>query len=259
MWCFQNNVRCFGIFSHVEIFHLQLSTDYNSRREGRYECETFAPRTNYDVKFTQSNHHSADRSEKVNNTNTTELVSERKSKRKSKLRTNLSKRAGGEDQDESDEDIQRLLRKLVPVKVLPRGRLHRTQNLRERNTKMSTKKHHGALSTFDRENERNLIEESNRRRERAGDVGYDNEAVEMDDRTPRIIVDEIDEETNEEVLVDVARNRVSNSTETSEKSRKASATPQLTDGSHRSSVSRRLSSSLRIDIDLDDDPEFQVC
>ena len=89
-------------------------------------------------------------------------------------------------------------------------------------------------------------------------MGYDNEAVEMDDRTPRIIVDEVDEEINEEVLIDLARNRVSNSTEASEKSRKASATSQLTDGSHRSSVSRRLSSSLRIDIDLDDDPEFQV-
>ena len=250
-------------FSHVEIFYLQLSIDYNSRREERYEWETFAPaRTNYDVNFLQSNRHSADKSEwseKVKNTKTAELASERKSKHKRKLRTILSKRAGEEDQDESDEDIQRLLRKKVPVKVLPRGSRSGSQNLRDRDTKMSTKKHHGALNTSDRENERNLIEESNRRRERGGDVGYDNEAVEMDDRTPRIIVDEVDEETNGEVLVDVARNRVSNGTETSEKSRKASATSQLTDGSHRSSVSRRLSSSLRIDIDLDDDPEFQVC
>ena len=250
-------------FSYVEFFYLQLSIDYNSGREERYEWETVAPpRTNYDVKLTQNNLLSADKSEwfqKEKNTKTTELVSERKLKRKKKLRTTLSKRADGKDQDESDEDIQRLLRKQVPVKVLPRGRRPRAQNLRERNTKMSSKKHHGALNTFDCENERNLIEKSNRRRKRGGDVEYDNEAVEMDDRTPRIIVDEVDEETYEEVLVDVAKNRVSNSTETSEKSRKASATSQLTNGSHRSSVSRRLSSSLRIDIDLDDDPEFQVC
>ena len=240
---------------------MQLSIDYNSRREGRYEWETFVPpRTNYDVNFIQSNLYTADNSEwskKAKKTKTTELASERKSKHESKLRTALSKGAD-EENNESDEDIQRLLRKQVPVKVLPRGRPPGAQILRERNSKMSTKKHHRAQSTFDRENEKNLIEEKYRRKERGIDVGYDNEAVEMDNRTPRIIVDEVDEEINEEVLVDLARNRVSNSTEASQKSRKASATSQLTDGSHRSSVSRRLSSSLRIDIDLDDDPEFQV-
>ena len=146
---------------------MQLSIDYNSRREGRYEWETFAPpRTNYDVNFIQSNLYTADKSEwskKAKKTKTKELASERKSKHESKLRTALSKGAD-EENNESDEDIQRLLRKQVPVKVLPRGRPPGAQILRERNSKMSTKKHHRAQSTFDREYEKNLIEESNRRR-----------------------------------------------------------------------------------------------
>lgn len=241
MWYFQIKILCIGIFSHAERFYLQLSIDYNCRREGHYEWETFAPpRTNYDVNFIQRNLYTADKSEwskKAKKTKTTELASERKSKHESKSRTALSKRADKEIQGESDEDIHRLLRKQVPVKVLPRGRPLGAQILSEHNSKMSTKKYHRAHNTFDRDNEKNLIEESNRT-ERGNNVGYDNEAVEMDDRTPRIIVDEVDEEINEEVLVDLAKNRVSNSTEASEKSRKASATSQLTDGSHHSSVSR---------------------
>ena len=142
MWYFQIKVLCISIFTHAEHFYLQLSIDYNSRREGRYEWEAFAPpRTNYDVNFIQSNLYTVDKSEwakKAKKTKTTELASERKSKHESKLRTALSKGAD-EENNESDEDIQRLLRKQVPVKVLPRGRPPGAQILRERNSKMSTR------------------------------------------------------------------------------------------------------------------------
>lgn len=160
---------------------------------------------------------------------------------------------------QKEKNSENLLERVqAPVKVFPDGTppvLQHRHGGQQFSYTMSSYKNPSAISRFEDENERNLIQERNR----SGRHGYDNEGIEMNERTPRIVVDQVDDDNIEdEVLVDLAQTLDQVPGE-SDRSRKESSTSQLTDGSHRSSVSRRLSTSLHIDIDLEDDPEFQVC
>ena len=108
---------------------------------------------------------------------------------------------------------------------------------------------------FDRENA--ITTEENTRISNTA-FAFDNEAMEMDDRTPRIVVEQVDEDDDEVIDDNIEVHVQGDEIQTEDRNRKESTSSQLTDGSHRSSMSRRLSTSLHIDIDVDDDPEFEV-
>ncbi len=172
------------------------------------------------------------------------------------------------------QDLEQELGRHVPVQVLPNGvppSLNRTNVKKSKKgnrakAKMKQEKKAKQRSRSEEENEINYREQLRRRGNRNSHGGFDNDAFELEENVntsaaPQIIVDEPEDE-------DVFQDGVLDHDGTSEdvdagKDRKKSTTSRLTsEGSDRSS-SRRLSSaaardSLQIDVDLDDDPDFQV-
>ena len=171
-------------------------------------------------------------------------------------------------------DLEKELQRHVPVKVLPNGippSLNKTSGKTSRKdkkakSKMKEEKKAKKRTRSEEENEMNYREQLRRRGNRSSSQGHDNNVFELEENVnppaaPQIIVDEPeDEEVFQDGVLDY--NGTSENVE-SGNDRKKSTTSQLTsEGSGRSS-SRRLSSaaardSLQIDVDLDDDPDFQV-
>ncbi len=169
-------------------------------------------------------------------------------RRTKRPRRNIQGTTAADRAREARKDLDQLLKTLVPARFPP--------------LRTSTR-----MNRFKRQSDQHLLVDTGEEAipmEGLSSGQENHAAAEREEpTTPRIVVERVDDDDDDDddVMLDDATSRangVAAVPHDDHAARKESTTSYLTEGSQRSSVSRRLSTSLHIDIDVDDDPEFQV-